>query len=64
MFKDSLETFIADLVLQTLSWMAQEDRDCIQKRQRKGIDAVLKSGISFEQPKAQVNTEFIEVYDR
>ncbi|RPK04796.1 hypothetical protein FH5_02034 [Priestia endophytica] len=57
-------TFIADLVLQILSWMAQEERDCIQKSQRKGIDAALKGGISFERPKAQVNPEFIEAYNR
>jgi DNA invertase Pin-like site-specific DNA recombinase len=44
--------------------MAQEERDCIQKRQRKGIDAALKGGISFERPKAQVNPEFIEAYNR
>ena len=39
-YKDSLGTFIADLVLQVLSWMAQEERDRIRKRQREGIDAV------------------------
>ncbi|MDR6997723.1 DNA invertase Pin-like site-specific DNA recombinase [Neobacillus niacini] len=30
-YKDSLGTFIADLVLQILSWMAQEERDRILK---------------------------------
>ncbi|YCA46015.1 recombinase family protein (plasmid) [Bacillus sp. JZ8] len=63
-YKDSLGTFIADLVLQILSWMAQEERDCIRKRQREGIDAELKSGISFGRPKAQVSQEFIEAYNR
>jgi hypothetical protein len=29
-YKDSLGTFIADLVLQILSWMAEEERDRIK----------------------------------
>lgn len=41
-FKDSLETFIADLVLQILSWMADEEREHIRKRQREGIDLALQ----------------------
>ncbi|MFE4897935.1 recombinase family protein [Peribacillus butanolivorans] len=62
-FKDSLGTFIADLVLQILSWMAEEERDRIRKRQREGIDVALKNGVSFGRPKAQVTEEFKEVYD-
>ncbi|MED3949885.1 MULTISPECIES: recombinase family protein [Priestia] len=63
-YKDSLGTFIADLVLQILSWMAQEERDRLRKRQREGIDAALTKSISFGRPKAQVNQEFIEAYNR
>ncbi|MFB2350773.1 recombinase family protein [Priestia megaterium] len=63
-YKDSLGSFIADLVLQILSWMAQEERDRIRKRQREGINAALKSGISFGRPKAQVSQDFIEAYNR
>ncbi|MCM3654097.1 recombinase family protein [Metabacillus litoralis] len=63
-FKDSLGTFIADLVLQILSWMAEEERDRIRKRQREGIDVALKNGTVFGRPKAQVTEEFKEVYDR
>ncbi|WP_456318522.1 recombinase family protein [Priestia megaterium] len=63
-YKDSLGTFIADLVLQILSWMAQEERDRIRKRQREGIDVALTKGISFGRPKAQVSEEFIGVYNR
>ncbi|MDT3766136.1 recombinase family protein [Priestia filamentosa] len=63
-YKDSLGTFIADLVLQILSWMAEEERDRIRKRQREGIDAALKDGVSFGRPKAQVSQEFIEAYNR
>ncbi|MFE4047088.1 MULTISPECIES: recombinase family protein [Priestia] len=63
-YKDSLGTFIADLVLQILSWMAQEERDRIRKRQREGIDTALTKGISFGRPKAQVSEEFIGAYNR
>ncbi|MGE8077331.1 recombinase family protein [Peribacillus loiseleuriae] len=63
-FKDSLGTFIADLTLQILSWMAQEKREPIRKRQREGIDVALQNGVAFSQPKVQVTEEFKEVYDR
>ncbi|HLR66852.1 MAG TPA: recombinase family protein, partial [Virgibacillus sp.] len=41
-YKDSMGTFIADLVLQILSWVAQEEREKIRTRQREGIDAAKK----------------------
>ncbi|MEC1071857.1 recombinase family protein [Priestia megaterium] len=63
-YKDSLGTFIADLVLQILSWMVQEERDRIRKHQREGIDAALNKGISFGRHKAQINQKFIEVYNQ
>jgi DNA invertase Pin-like site-specific DNA recombinase len=63
-YKDSMGTFIADLVLQILSWMAQEERDRIRKRQREGIDNALKNGIAFGRPKVQITDEFKEVYSR
>ncbi|MCO0600491.1 DNA recombinase [Peribacillus butanolivorans] len=63
-FKDSLGTFIADLVLQILSWMAEEERERIRKRQREGIDVALKRGVAFGRPKVQATEEFKEVYDR
>jgi len=63
-YKDSLGTFIADLVLQILSWMAEEERERIRKRQREGIDVALKNGVAFGRPKVQVTEEFKEVYHR
>jgi DNA invertase Pin-like site-specific DNA recombinase len=63
-YKDSLGTFIADLVLQILSWMAQEERDRIRKRQREGIDVALQNGVAFGRPKVQMTDEFKEVYER
>ncbi|TDL76107.1 recombinase family protein [Peribacillus frigoritolerans] len=63
-YKDSLGTFIADLVLQILSWMAQEERDRIRKRQREGIDVALKNGVTFGRPKIQATEDFNEIYTR
>lgn len=51
-FKDSLGTFIADLVLQILSWMEEEERDRTLKRQREATDVALQNGVPFGRPKA------------
>lgn len=61
-YKDSMGTFIADLVLQILSWMAQEERERIRKRQREGIKVALQNGVKFGRPKIEVTEEFIRVY--
>ncbi|WP_271854231.1 recombinase family protein [Planococcus maritimus] len=63
-YKDSMGTFIADLVLQILSWMAEEERERIRKRQREGIDLALHNGIQFGRPAVYVSEEFKEVYRR
>ena len=63
-YKDSLGTFIADLVLQILSWMAEEDRNRIRKSQREGIDTALKNGVKFGRPKVEISEEFVDVYNR
>src|SRR6476620_3766529 len=63
-YKDSLGTFITDLVLQILSWMAEEERDRIRKRQREGIDLALKKGTTFGRPKATVTEAFEQVYNQ
>ncbi|PEJ58001.1 DNA recombinase [Bacillus sp. AFS002410] len=63
-YKDSLGTFIADLVLQILSWMAEEERERIRKRQREGIDAALRNGVKFGRPTIQLSNEFENVYQR
>lgn len=55
---------INDLVLQILSWLAEEERNRIKKRQREGIDVALKRGVKFGRPKVVITDEFIEVYKR
>lgn len=63
-YKDSMGTFIADLVLQILSWMAEEERERIRKRQREGIDLALQNGIQFGRTPVLVSDEFKEVYKK
>ncbi|MBT2700386.1 recombinase family protein [Bacillus sp. ISL-40] len=61
-YQDSLGTFISDLVLQILSWLAEEERERIKKRQREGIDVAQQNGIKFGRPKAELTNAFITVY--
>lgn len=63
-YKDSMGTFISDLVLQILSWMAQEERERIKKRQREGIDVALRNGTQFGRPKTEATDEFLTAYHK
>ena len=62
-YKDSMGTFIADLVLQILSWVAQDERERIRQRQREGINEAMRQGKEFGRPKAQITEEFKEAYE-
>jgi len=48
--KDLMGTFIADLVLQILSFIAQNERESIRKRQAEGIAAAKARGVRFGRP--------------
>lgn len=48
--KDLMGTFIADLVLQILSFVAQNEREYIRKRQAEGILAAKARGVRFGRP--------------
>jgi DNA invertase Pin-like site-specific DNA recombinase len=48
--KDLMGTFIADLVLQILSFVAHSERDSIRKRQAEGIAAARARGVRFGRP--------------
>lgn len=47
--KDLLGTFISDLVLQILSYVANQERLYIKSRQREGIDIALAKGLSLDE---------------
>src|SRR5699024_4059093 len=62
-YKDSMGTFIADLVLQILSWVAQDERERIRQRQREGINEAMRQGKEFGRPKAHITDEFKKAYE-
>ena len=49
-YKDLMGTFIADLVLQVLSFVAENERVNIRKRQEEGIKAAKLRGVEFGRP--------------
>ena len=56
--KDLLGTFIADLVLQILSFVAQSERENIKKRQAEGIAAARARGVHLGRPVLPVPDDF------
>ena len=58
MAKDLLGTFIADLMLQVLSFVAQNERENIRKRQEQGIKAAMLKGVRFGRPVKQSPENF------
>lgn len=60
--KDLLGTFIADLVLQILSFGAQNEREYIRKRQAEGTAAAKARGVKFGRKPVPVPDNFYEVH--
>ena len=56
--KDLMGTFIADLVLQILSFVAQNERESIRRRQAQGIEAAKARGAAFGRPKRSLPEDF------
>lgn len=59
--KDLMGTFIADLVLQILSFVAQSERENIKKRQAEGIAAAKARGVKFGRPEKEVPDDFRKI---
>ena len=59
--KDLMGTFIADLVLQILSFVAQSERENIKKRQAEGIAAAKAKGVRFGRPEKDVPDNFAAI---
>lgn len=59
--KDLMGTFIADLVLQILSFVAQSERENIKKRQTEGIAAAKAKGVKFGRPEKEVPDDFAKI---
>ena len=59
--RDLMGTFLADIVLQILSFVAQSERESIRKRQFEGIAAARKRGVRFGRPIKKPPADFAEV---
>ena len=59
--KDLLGTFISDLILQILSYVAEQERTFIKQRQKEGIASAKNNGIKFGRPKIEKPHNFDNV---
>ncbi len=59
--KDLLGTFLSDVVLQLLSFVAENERQYIRQRQAEGILAARQRGIQFGRPKIPLPDNFQSV---
>lgn len=62
--KDLLGTFISDLILQVLSFVAQQQVDKSKRDQAEGIATAKAQGKHLGRPKAIITDEFIEVWKK
>ena len=62
--KDLMGTFLSDIVLQVLSFVAENERINIRQRQAEGIAAAKAKGVRFGRPPKPLPGNFEEVYRR
>lgn len=60
--KDLMGTFLSDIVLQVLSFVAESERTNIRQRQAEGIAAAKDRGVRFGRPPKPLPQNFINVY--
>ena len=59
--KDLLGNFISDLILQVLSYVAEQERTFIKQRQREGIDIAKSKGVKFGRKRIEYPSNWNEV---
>ena len=62
--KDLMGTFLSDIVLQVLSFVAENERTNIRQRQAEGIAAAKAKGVRFGRPPSPLPENFHQVYQR
>ena len=60
--KDLMGTFLSDIVLQVLSFVAENERTNIRQRQAEGIAAAKAKGVKFGRPPLPLPENFYEVH--
>ncbi len=63
-YKDLLGTFIADLTLNLLSFVAENERTAIKQRQAEGIAAAKAKGVKFGRPTRYNAIDYMPIYER
>ena len=56
--KDLMGTFLSDIVLQVLSFVAENERSSIRQRQAEGIAAAKARGVRFGRPQIEIPDHF------
>ena len=59
--KDLMGTFLSDVVLQVLSFVAENERKNIRERQKEGIEAAKVRGVQFGMPKRDLPDNFVQI---
>lgn len=62
--KDLMGTFLSDIVLQVLSFVAENERTNIRQRQAEGIAAAKAKGVRFGRPPSALPENFHQVYQQ
>ena len=62
--KDLVGTFLSDIVLQVLSFVAENERTNIRQRKAEGIAAAKARGVRFGRPPKPLPTNFHDVHQR
>lgn len=62
--KDLMGTFLSDIVLQVLSFVAENERTNIRQRQAEGIVAAKMRGVRFGRPPNPLPENFHEIYQQ
>ena len=62
--KDLMGTFLSDIVLQVLSFVAENERGHIRQRQAEGIAAAKARGVKFGRPAQPLPSNFNDVFER
>jgi DNA invertase Pin-like site-specific DNA recombinase len=62
--KDLMGTFLSDIVLQVLSFVAENERANIRLRQAEGIAAAKERGVKFGRPKVYKAENYINTYNK
>lgn len=59
---NGIETLISDLILQLLSYMAEDERNRIRTRQKEGVEVAIRNGVKFGRRKIEMTDSFLSVY--